>query len=118
VKGVPFSLSSADISIPKYCPVLGIELRVNERHVGPDSPSIDRIIPELGYVPGNVIVVSHLANTIKSYATVDQLLRVAAFYQQLIPPTRGSPHEATRMADEAAWPQAQQHPVRDRPGPL
>jgi len=84
-KGIPFSLTLEDIHVPRYCPALGIELRVNEGIVGPDSPSLDRIIPSLGYVPGNVIVVSHLANTIKSYATVEQLLLVAAFYQQLIP---------------------------------
>lgn len=89
-KGIPFNLTLADIHIPKYCPALGIELRVNEGVVAANSPSLDRIIPALGYVRGNVIVVSHLANAVKSYATVEQLLLVAAFYQQLIPPTRGS----------------------------
>lgn len=84
-KGIPFDLTLSDIHVPRYCPALGLELRVNEGIVGPDSPSLDRIIPSLGYVKGNVIVVSHLANSIKSYATVQQLLLVASFYQQLTP---------------------------------
>jgi len=49
-----------------------------------NSPTIDRIIPELGYVPNNVIWVSHLANAIKHTATVDELFAVAQFYQRLM----------------------------------
>lgn len=50
----------------------------------PDSPSIDRIIPALGYVKGNVIVVSQRANTIKNNATPEELRRVADFYSNLM----------------------------------
>lgn len=31
--------------------------------------TIDRVIPKLGYVPGNIIVISHQANSIKSNET-------------------------------------------------
>ncbi len=93
-KGIPFTITLDDVVVPKFCPVFGMELRVNRRIVGPDSPSLDRIIPALGYVPGNVIVVSHKANTIKSYASLEELLLVTAFYQQLVPPMRGNPHES------------------------
>jgi hypothetical protein len=44
-----------------------------------DSISIDRIDNERGYVRGNVQIVSHLANGMKSTATVDQLKRFAAW---------------------------------------
>lgn len=37
-------------------------------------PSIDKIIPNLGYVPGNVKVISFMANHMKSHATKEQLL--------------------------------------------
>jgi hypothetical protein len=43
----------------------------------PFRPSLDRIIPELGYVKGNVVFISHLANTIKSNATEKELYAVA-----------------------------------------
>lgn len=76
--GVPFDISYKDINIPEHCPLLGIKLN---RHLGEggrtstcwDSPSIDRIIPELGYVKGNVWIVSLKANTIKNNATLEEL---------------------------------------------
>lgn len=47
------------------------------------SPSLDRIDNRLGYVKGNVIVVSHRANAIKRDATLDELRRIVAFYEPL-----------------------------------
>jgi hypothetical protein len=38
---------------------------------------LDKIIPELGYVKGNVRIISTLANTMKSNAIKDQLLTFA-----------------------------------------
>jgi hypothetical protein len=49
----------------------------------PDSPSLDRVIPELGYVQGNVIWVSHRANSIKQNATAEEILAVGQFYKNL-----------------------------------
>lgn len=86
--GIPFNLTVEDIKAPEFCPVLGIKLERNHkgRESGPQycSPSVDRIIPELGYVKGNVIVVSHLANAIKQNATPEQIRKVADFYDRLI----------------------------------
>lgn len=42
-----------------------------------DSPSLDRIIPELGYVKGNVAFISNTANTIKQDVTEKELYAVA-----------------------------------------
>jgi len=41
------------------------------------GPSLDRIIPELGYVKGNVVFISNLANTVKSNVTEKELYAVA-----------------------------------------
>ncbi|WP_285401044.1 hypothetical protein [Luteibacter sp. ME-Dv--P-043b] len=70
--------------IPDFCPVLGLPLYRNSGGAaqGPNSPSIDRINPALGYVRGNVKVISSKANAIKSNATPEELLRVAAYYQE------------------------------------
>ena len=42
-----------------------------------NSPSIDRLIPELGYIKGNVNVISLRANIIKNNATKDELIKIA-----------------------------------------
>ena len=78
-QGVPFNLGIDDLCIPKVCPVLGIDLYVGQT-TGPNSPTLDKIKPALGYVVGNIVVVSHLANRIKSDATPEQLRRVADYY--------------------------------------
>lgn len=83
--GLPFNLTLADISVPNRCPALGIPLAVNSGcGPGDNSPTVDRIIPAKGYVRGNVIVVSFLANRIKSNSTIEQLSRVAEFYRKLM----------------------------------
>jgi hypothetical protein len=73
-KNLPFDISVSDIVIPEVCPILGIKLKTNVKTVGYDSPSLDRIVPELGYVKNNIQVVSHLANTMKNSATIEQLI--------------------------------------------
>ena len=76
---VPFNILKSDISIPTHCPILGLELVVHSGKSGayPDSPSLDKIIPELGYVQGNIQVISQMANMMKGYATKQQLVKFA-----------------------------------------
>jgi hypothetical protein len=81
--GLPLDITLDDIVVPDVCPVLGLQLIRGNGMAQPNSPSLDRIIPERGYVKGNIIVVSHMANTIKNNATVDQLRKVADFYESL-----------------------------------
>jgi len=81
--GVPFTISAKDIIIPTHCPVLGIPLtrRLGRKGGCDASPSLDRIVPQLGYVPGNIVVVSRRANRIKSDASIEELEQVADFYR-------------------------------------
>lgn len=73
---------------PNVCPVFGFPLRWGhgnaevKGHVGDDSPSLDRIIPENGYVKGNVAWISMRANQIKSSATERELYAVADWLHQ------------------------------------
>jgi hypothetical protein len=78
-KGLPFNITSDDIVVPTHCPYLGIPL-VNSRKRGDsrrDIASLDRIVPELGYVKGNIEVISWLANTMKNNATPELLVKFA-----------------------------------------
>lgn len=72
-QNLPFNLTLDDIQIPKACPIFGIPLKVNAGRYGNDSPSLDKIIPDLGYVSGNVIVISQRANILKRDATLEEL---------------------------------------------
>ena len=82
VRGTEHTIKWTDIPLPKFCKYLGIRLdyrRAGERGSlrSQDAPSIDRIDPSRGYVPGNVQVISDLANRMKQDATIKQLLAFA-----------------------------------------
>lgn len=83
--GIPFNLEVSDIVIPDRCPVLGIPIVQNQGRQGyfPDSASVDRIVPELGYVKGNVRVISQRANQLKSDATLEEMRLVLADLERL-----------------------------------
>lgn len=68
-----FNITENDFEIPEFCPILGLKLTFEEGKPSDSSASLDKIIPELGYVVGNVQVISRLANMMKSKATVEQL---------------------------------------------
>ena len=59
--------------IPECCPILGIKLEIGKGTAQPYSPSLDRIEPYLGYVQGNVQVISNRANMMKTDASWDEL---------------------------------------------
>lgn len=75
--GVPFSLKLSDIKVPVRCPLLGVSLAVGSGKQTPQSPTLDRIFNERGYVAGNVVVISHAANTCKGGLRAEQIARVA-----------------------------------------
>lgn len=62
-----------DFELPKFCPILGIELVLNVGRPKGNSPSIDRIDNDKGYIPGNVCVISKEANRMKSDHTIESL---------------------------------------------
>ena len=73
-KKIKFNLEVSDIIIPEKCPVLGIKLTTGKMYKNDwDAPSVDRIKPELGYVKGNIIVMSRRANVMKNQASWEQL---------------------------------------------
>lgn len=85
-RGIPFELSPADIDevgIPISCPILGIPLYFHRGQVQDDSISFDRIDSTKGYIVDNLVVISYRANRLKSDASLDELRKIATFYEQL-----------------------------------
>lgn len=81
--GTPFELTYEDasrmIEATPVCPVLGIPLSPGTKRARTNSPSFDCFIPKLGYVMGNVSVISFRANTLKNNATVEEIQLLAAW---------------------------------------
>ena len=81
-KGLPFDLTIEDLEIPEKCPILGLELKVGLNSSLEISPSLDRIVPELGYVKGNIRVISHRANRLKSDACIEELEAILKYMKE------------------------------------
>lgn len=86
-KGLEFNLTHEDVVYPDVCPVLQIPL---QRNIGgkkstANSPSVDKIRPELGYVKGNVQVISQKANAMKHNATPEELRMFAKWVLRTFP---------------------------------
>jgi hypothetical protein len=68
-----FNLEISDFSeIPSICPVLKIPIFPNEKGRSDNSPSLDRINNKLGYIKGNVRIISYKANRLKSDMSIEE----------------------------------------------
>ena len=76
-RGLSFDLEREDFPIPGKCPVLGLSLDWSSYA---NTPSLDRIHNDQGYISGNVVVVSRRVNNIKGAATVQELKAMGDFY--------------------------------------
>jgi hypothetical protein len=85
-RGIEFSITKSDLnnlSFPLTCPILGIKLMWNTGKSCDNSYSIDRIDSTLGYVSGNLVVISNRANILKRDATLKELQSLAEYYTEL-----------------------------------
>lgn len=55
------------------CPLLGLPIIYTQSKLSDCSPTLDRKDPALGYTKGNVAVISHRANRLKSDSTIQEL---------------------------------------------
>jgi len=44
------------------------------------APSLDKIIPNKGYIRGNIVVISDIVNRLKSDASIEDLKKILNFY--------------------------------------
>ena len=90
-QSVPFNLTVDDMkdlikNATDMCPALGVKMEIAKLYANDSnySPSFDRIDPKKGYIKSNIVIVSNRANRIKSDATVDEIRKVADFYEKLL----------------------------------
>ena len=80
-KGFSFNITSDYLySIaPDICPILGVKIDYACNSKNKNSASLDRIDSSIGYVVGNVQIISYLANLMKSNASIDEQIRFAEY---------------------------------------
>jgi hypothetical protein len=106
--GREFNLTIKDMLslVVSRCPVLGTDLVWEYGHgrgLGDHSPSLDRIDNSLGYVKGNVAIISHRANSMKNSSTVAELRAILAYMESPFKPRNRNNQvrkEHYRMGDE------------------
>lgn len=77
-RGVTFAITPEDVPpIGVVCPLLGHSFYIGPGR-SPFAPSLDRIDPSRGYVPGNVWIVGYRANLIKNDGTAEEHEAIAA----------------------------------------
>lgn len=75
-RDIEFTITENDVECPKYCPLLGIEIDYSfGKGMQWNAASIDRIDNSKGYIPGNVWILSRLANTMKSCANKEEIIK-------------------------------------------
>lgn len=81
----PFSITLKDVIIPKVCPIFGIPLKRERKAPMKSTPSLDCIIPNLGYIPGNVEVISYRANQVKNDGSAEEHEAIARYIRENSP---------------------------------
>lgn len=90
--GLPFALTIDDLPpAPWTCPYFGFELKTGGKR-SDLSASLDRITPSLGYIPGNVEVISWKANRLKNNMSAKTLRRLAIRVHQLTEAQKAGTH--------------------------
>lgn len=83
-KNIQFNIEKEDIIIPMFCPILGIKIKNGTYTTDPNMASLDKINNELGYIKGNVRIISFRANQLKLNSTFEEYEKLYLFYKNLI----------------------------------
>lgn len=106
-KNLHFSIRPEQIHIPKYCPVFGIELKPSKGYPSDNSPTLDRVNNDFGYVPWNICVISYKANMLKGNGTLDEFRALVRYLEAKLPnvPMADEPYAASADTPEPTEPQ-------------
>jgi len=123
-RGLPFDLDIEHLHqiATDRCPVFGTPFewgRVGQGRSS-DMPSLDRVVPELGYIRCNVSFISTLANRIKQNITERELYKVADWLhdkrKEVLRAIEGKPSPIPEAPDRAGRDDGQRGPA-DGAGP-
>lgn len=83
--GVPYNLTEEYLESiwTDVCPVLGILFNRHADRKDESAPELDRLIPDKGYVIGNVVFMSRKANRLKNNASYRDLKELLGWMEQI-----------------------------------
>ena len=83
-KGISHNINANDIKEiwpnNNRCPILGKEFEMGYKKDKSYAPSLDRIEPKLGYIKGNIMIISDIANRMKQDSSLKDLEKFAKYY--------------------------------------
>jgi hypothetical protein len=90
-KNIPFNIDKEYLNsiYPKdnKCPVLDVPFQLGNlseiKKTKDYAPSLDRIIPEKGYIKNNLVIVSSISNRVKNNVSIETLEKILNFYKKL-----------------------------------
>lgn len=86
-RGIEFTITQSDVVIPESCPCCSRSIRPAtgefKKGARPDSPSVDRLDNDRGYVPGNVAVICWRCNELKRDASIEELRTILVWMERL-----------------------------------
>lgn len=80
--GLEFNLEKEDLVVPEFCPVLGIKLFCGKGRMIYNSPTVDRIDNKLGYIKGNIKIISWRANCLKNNAEIFEVEAILKYMKE------------------------------------
>jgi len=83
-RGLDFNLTEgylSELSFPLTCPILNVPLEYGKRGYDEFKPSVDRIDSNLGYIRGNIQILSIKANRSKNNLSEAELKKFALYYK-------------------------------------
>ena len=80
-RGLEFSVRLEDIKWTDYCPIMGVKLERNKGNVQANSPTLDRVNSDYGYIKGNVRIICWRANLLKGNLTLDQAKNLVLYME-------------------------------------
>jgi hypothetical protein len=66
------------------CPILGLKLFSGNNMAQDCSPSLDRLVPNKGYVKGNCFIISNKANRMKQDNTLEDFMKIISYIKERI----------------------------------
>lgn len=97
-KGLDFDLTYEYLEsiATNRCPIFGVEFEWGTSNMGkgrtkPNCPTLDRIVPDKGYVKGNVAFISYKANRIKDNGTMQDHYDIADWIWEQTYAKQGQP---------------------------